>query len=259
MKKVFYIFFLGSLFFSFVFSVSAKLYYYDDYERFDKVIKINTYANKLSYYEKWEKIWEMSISSWDEENFTPRWRFMIVNKSELMFSKSAGKWMPYWMEFRNWEYWIHALPEDYNWNLDTTSTIWEVAGGWCVRLSKEDAKKLYEWADNWTYVLIDYDKNEYANEISDVETIKKYYSLISQEKFEDAYNIRLNRGFSLEIFIDLNKNYNFEVIDIKQVNGWEYYVTTKIFNKKDIKIWTSEAKFFISDEKIVRSFVIKRY
>jgi hypothetical protein len=67
--------------------------------------------------------------------------------------------------------------------------------------------------------LIDYDKNEYANEISDVETIKKYYSLISQEKFEDAYNIRLNRGFSLEIFIDLNKNYNFEVIDIKQVNG----------------------------------------
>jgi hypothetical protein len=34
------------------FGVSAKLYYYDDYERFDKVIKINTYANILSYYEK---------------------------------------------------------------------------------------------------------------------------------------------------------------------------------------------------------------
>jgi hypothetical protein len=36
-------------------------------------------------------------------------------------------------------------------------------------------------------------------------------------------------------------------------------VITKVFNKNDIKIWTSEAKFFISDGKIVRSFVVKRY
>lgn len=239
--------------------VLAKPYYYDDYERFDKVIKINTYANKLSYYEKWEKIWEMAISSGDSENFTPRWRFVIVNKSEKMLSTSAGKWMPYWMEFYDWVYWIHALPEDYKWNLDTTSTIWEVAAGWCVRLAKEDAKKLYEWADTKTYVLIDYDKNEYADTTNDVETIKNYFSFLSQEKREEAYNMRLNRGFSLDTFILLNKWYNFEVIEAKQVDGWEYYITTKIFNKKDIKIWTSESKFFISDGKIVRSFVVKRY
>jgi hypothetical protein len=57
----------------------------------------------------------------------------------------------------------------------------------------------------------------------------------------------------------LNKNYNFEVINIEQLDGWEYYVTTKIFNKKDIKIWTAEAKFFVSDGKIVRSYVVRRY
>jgi hypothetical protein len=67
--------------------------------------------------------------------------------------------------------------------------------------------------------LIDYDKNEYADAISDVETIKKYYSLISQEKFEDAYNMRLNRGFSLATFININKNYNFEVIETEQIDG----------------------------------------
>ncbi|MDR3150984.1 MAG: hypothetical protein LBU14_05415 [Candidatus Peribacteria bacterium] len=51
MKK----FFLFSIIIFYLLSfsfVSAKVYYYDDYENFDKVIKINTYANKLSYYEK---------------------------------------------------------------------------------------------------------------------------------------------------------------------------------------------------------------
>jgi hypothetical protein len=42
-------------------------------------------------------------------------------------------------------------------------------------------------------VLIDKDKNEYANQKNDEDTIKTYFSLISQEKFEDAYNMRLNR------------------------------------------------------------------
>jgi hypothetical protein len=41
--------------------------------------------------------------------------------------------------------------------------------------------------------LIDYDKNEYADLSSDTQTIKDYYLLLSQGKFEDAYNLRLNR------------------------------------------------------------------
>ncbi|MDR0771645.1 MAG: hypothetical protein LBF15_00835 [Candidatus Peribacteria bacterium] len=41
-----------SLFLALNSQIYAKAYYYDDYERFNKVIKINTYANKLSYYEK---------------------------------------------------------------------------------------------------------------------------------------------------------------------------------------------------------------
>jgi hypothetical protein len=41
-----------SLFLALNSQISAKPYYYDDYEKFNKVIKVNTYANKLSYYEK---------------------------------------------------------------------------------------------------------------------------------------------------------------------------------------------------------------
>jgi hypothetical protein len=165
--------------------------------------------------------------------------------------------MPYWMEFYNWEYGIHALPEDYKGNLDTSSTIWEVAEWGCVRLTKEDAKKLYAWAETGTYVLVDYNKTEYANEDKDIEVIKNYYKFLSWWKFEDAYNLRLNRGFDLQTLININKNYNYEVIDIKQIDGGEYLVSFKVFNKKDIKLWNSRAKFFISEGKIVRSFVVK--
>ncbi|MDR0771646.1 MAG: hypothetical protein LBF15_00840 [Candidatus Peribacteria bacterium] len=86
-------------------------------------------------------------------------------------------------------------------------------------MTKEDAKKLYTWAETGTYVLIDYNKAEYANIEKDTEVIKNYYKFLSSGKFEDAYNLRLNRAFSLQTLVDLNKNYNYEVIDIKQVDG----------------------------------------
>lgn len=257
MKKTLKI--LLSIFFIAIISTSqalAKPYYYDDYARFDKVIRINTYANMLSYYEKWQKIWEMQVSAWDAENFTPRWRFRIQNKHEFMFSKSAGKWMPYWMEFYEWTYWIHALPEDANWNLNTTATIWETAAWWCVRLNKDDAIKLYEWADYNTFVLVDYDKNEYASTENDEKTIRTYYDLINQEKFEEAYNMRLNRAFSLETFTWLNKWYRFEITEIKQVNGWEYLIKTTVYKWETI-VNRQRARFFISNWKIVRSYVLK--
>lgn len=247
---------LGIILFTTATHALAKPYYYDDYQKFDKVIRINTYANMLSYYEKWTKIWEMPISSWDAENFTPRWRFKIQNKHEFMYSKSAGKWMPYWMEFYEWTYWIHSLPENINWKLDTTSTIWETAAWWCVRLDKTNAKQLYEWADFNTMVLIDYDKKEYANSENDETTIRNYYNLINEEKFEDAYNMRLNKWFTLDTFQKINKWYKFNITEIKQVTGWEYLIKIEV-KKWETIIKRQKAKFFISNWKIIRSYLIK--
>lgn len=246
-----------TILFCLTFSIAwAKADYYNDYENFDKTIRINTYANKLTYYEKGVKIWEFAISSGDSENFTPEGRFVIVNKHERMLSKSAGKWMPYWMEFYNWVYWIHALPEDYNGNLDTTSTIWEVAAGGCVRLYKDEAEKLYEWAELWTYVLVKHDKKEFASLEDDIETIHKYYALISEEKYEEAFDMRLNRAYSLDTFIWIYKGYRLEVADITQTDGWEYRVKTTHY-KWDTIVGRSTSKFFVSEGKIVRSYVLK--
>gem|GEM_PF-5921874 len=35
---------------------TTNSYYYDDYKNYDKVIRVNTFAMKLSYYEKGKKI-----------------------------------------------------------------------------------------------------------------------------------------------------------------------------------------------------------
>jgi hypothetical protein len=51
MKKIFKFLISVLLFALLSFQVFAGSYYYEDYERFEKVIRINTYANKLSYYE----------------------------------------------------------------------------------------------------------------------------------------------------------------------------------------------------------------
>lgn len=253
MKK--FLLILSIFLFSFTI-VWAKSNYYNEYEHFEKSIRINTYANKLSYYEFSKKIWEFEISSWDAENYTPQWRFRITNKNERMLSKWTNKWMPYWMEFWEWIYWIHALPEDYNWNLDTTSRIWEVAAWWCVRLTKENAEKLYSWVENWTVVLIKNDKTEYADDENDLQTIKTYFDLINQEKFEEAYNMKLNLWYSLEKFISLNKWYRFEITEIKQINWWDFTAKITIYKWDNITNRVT-SKFFISNNKIIRSYVLK--
>lgn len=230
-------------------------YYYDEYKNYDKVIRVNTFSLKLSYYEKWKKIWIMDVSTWDEKHPTPLGRFMISTKSELMLSKSAWKLMPYWMEFLDWVYWIHALPEDYKWNLDTKSTIWAEAAGWCVRLNKEDAKKLYKWTKKWTTVLIAYDKAEYASKDDD-KVIKKYFEYINAGKYKEAYNLKADKRITFDDFKKIYKWLKIKIISIEKNKDLDFIVKTKIF-KEDKLIKKSTSVFQISVWKIIKSYTIK--
>lgn len=234
---------------------NSNAYYYDDYKNYDKVIKVNTFALKLSYYEKGKKIGTFDISSWDEKNPTPLGKFKISTKSELMLSKSAWKLMPYRMEFLNWVYWIHALPEDFKWNLDTKSIIWAEAAWWCVRLDKKNAKNLYNWAIKWTYVLIAYDKKEYASK-DDINVIKKYFEYINSWKYKEAYNLRTNKNYTFEEFKKIYKWLKIVVKDIKN-NNWDFFIKTEIYNK-DVLIKKSNSIFQISNWKIIKSYLIKK-
>lgn len=129
--------------------------YYHDYAQYAKSIRVDTYAEKLSYYEYGKKVATLIISSGNNDHITPSGRFRITNKSPKMLSQSAGLWMPYWMEFYDGEYGIHALPVTYSGeSVRDDSVLGRSAPGGCVRLSEKDAKTLYDWADTETVVLI---------------------------------------------------------------------------------------------------------
>lgn len=210
---------------------------------------------KLSYYEKWIKIWTMNVSTWDDKHPTPLGRFKISTKSESMLSKSAWKLMPYRMEFLDWVYGIHALPEDYKGNLDTKSTIWTEAAGWCVRLNKEDAKKLYKWAKKWTTVLIAYDKSEYASK-DDEKVIKNYYWFINAWKYKEAYNLKADKRVAFSDFKKIYKWYKVKIISIKKNKDLDFIVKTELY-KGDTLIKKSTAVFQISLGRIIKSYIKK--
>ena len=230
-------------------------YYYDEYKDYDKSIRINTFSLKLNYYEKWKKIWSFDVSTWDENHPTPLGRFKISTKSESMLSKSAWKLMPYRMEFLDWVYWIHALPEDYNWNLDTKSTVWTEAAWWCVRLNKVDAKKLYKWAKKWTTVLIAYDKEEYASK-DDTKVIKKYYENINSWKYREAYNLKSDKRVVFDDFKKIYKGYIIKIKSIDKNKDLDFIVKTEIY-KKDKLIKKSTSVFQISLGRIIKSYTKK--
>ena len=171
-----------------------------------------------------------------------------------MYSKAAKKFMPFWMEFWRGKYGIHALAETSSGALASSSVIWDTAAWGCVRLSKDNAQKLYNRADKWTYVLIAYDKSEFADITGDKQTIKTYFNFINSGDYEHAFQMKSNKTYSLQIFI---KHYSWLTINIQNItptNDWWYLVKFISITQKNKQV---KNKFFVSGGKIVRSFVVK--
>lgn len=250
-------FLLIILFLSLPFITSA--YYYDNYQQYDKVIRINTYAEKLSYYEKWIKIWEFKISSWDAQNPTPAWRFRIMNKNPMMWSKTAWKWMPNWMEFYIGTYGIHWLPLDTRFIQHKTEeeAIWIADAGWCVRVWANDINKLYSWADYNTVVLVAYDMNQYTINSNWEKIINNYYKAINNKNYEKALNLKIYKNISLDRFTNIYNWLYIENIRIKKITNSMYIATVDIKrNWIFIARWIKWV-FMINWDKILKSYVIR--
>ena len=255
MKKILVLLFVVIGFLGISMQSFWKTWYYNDYTKYAKVIRVNTFANMLSYYEYWKKIGEIPVSAGDKANYTPEWRFRIINKHDFMYSKSAWKFMPFWMEFWKGKYGIHALAEDAAGNLNTSSVIGTTAAGGCVRLEKTNAQTLYNWAEIWTTILIAYDKNEFANPKEDKATITTYYTLLNAGKYQEALLMKAVKPDSLKSFINSYRGLTMTIDSITQVNGWEYMV--KLSYAKEKKISKVKASCSISRGKIVRSFIVR--
>ena len=247
-----------------LFPYISNWYFYDEYEDYDKVIKINTYYEKLSYYEKWIKQWEFDVSTWDYDNQTPTWKFKVMTKNERMYSKSAEKWMPYWMEFYNWMYWIHGIPETYSWEKTSIEedVIWKSAAWWCVRLLEADVINLYAWADYETIVLISYDKDENFDEDIKIEvdnweeTLGKYLEYIKNKDYFNAYHLELNHKYSFKNFKKLHSILDIDYKNINKINHVLYEVDISIYYKwEEILSWKT-IKFKIQNWNIVKSYFL---
>ncbi len=99
--------------------------------------------------------------------YNPVGIFRIGEKAQLAWSSTANKWMPYWQAFtydKNQKAWlgIHALVYWFEGFTQTgTRKIFEPESNigtpkstGCLRLTKEDAKMVYNWTNSGDYIII---------------------------------------------------------------------------------------------------------
>jgi hypothetical protein len=84
---------------------------------------------------------------------TPAGNFSILKKQPKAWSRAAGLWMPYWMQFYGADA-FHELPEWPNGKKEGADHLGRPVSHGCIRLGIGPAKELYDWAEIGTKVII---------------------------------------------------------------------------------------------------------
>ncbi len=86
---------------------------------------------------------------------TPRGEFKVSNKHPRPWSKQYGLYMPYWMAIMSsGKYGIHELPEWPSGYKEGENHLGTPVSHGCVRLGVGAAKRVYEWAEIGTPIII---------------------------------------------------------------------------------------------------------
>lgn len=120
-----------------------------------KLIEINLANQKLSMVQDGKVLGTYIISSGKASMPTPRGTFQIQNKARRAWSEKYGLYMPYWMAFTpSGSYGIHELPEWPGGYKEGANHLGTPVSHGCVRLGIGPAKRLYDWAETGTPVII---------------------------------------------------------------------------------------------------------
>ncbi len=119
-----------------------------------KKIIINIKKQQLSYYVGKKKLGAFKISTGKQATPTPYGVHKILNKDKRAWSSMAKLWMPWWMGFKGGGYGIHELPEWPGGKKEGANHLGKPVSHGCVRLGVGPAKKLYDWADLQTIVIV---------------------------------------------------------------------------------------------------------
>lgn len=95
-----------------------------------------------------------TISSGKPGMSTPVGDFTVLSKHPRAWSRRAGLWMPWWMQFTKQGHGIHELPEWPGGYKEGAAHLGKPVSHGCVRLGIGPAKTLYAWAEIGTTISI---------------------------------------------------------------------------------------------------------
>ncbi len=97
---------------------------------------------------------EFLVSTGKKETPTPAGNFGVIYKTEMVYSKLANAWMPFWVGFYE-DYGFHELPiseeKEKRIGIDKIGQPDSIG---CIRLNVGDAEKVYHFAEIETKVTI---------------------------------------------------------------------------------------------------------
>ncbi|EKE16480.1 MAG: hypothetical protein ACD_11C00006G0003 [uncultured bacterium] len=122
-----------------------------------KYIDINLKNQVMVIFENGEALDSYLISSGKRGMETPQGSFRIYNKHPRPWSKKYSLFMPYWMAITSTgEFGIHELPEWPGGYKEGANHLGIPVSHGCVRLGVGPAKRVYEWAEISTPVIVHY-------------------------------------------------------------------------------------------------------
>lgn len=120
-----------------------------------KYIDVNLANQVMTLFENGRSIDAYIISSGKSGMDTPKGNFFIENQAARPWSKQYGLYMPYWQAITpDGKYGIHELPEWPSGYKEGANHLGIPVSHGCVRLGVGPAKRLFEWADIGTPVVI---------------------------------------------------------------------------------------------------------
>lgn len=120
-----------------------------------KYIDINVRHQVMVIFEEGKALDSFLVSSGKRGMDTPKGEFSIHNKAPRPWSKTYSLYMPYWMAITSdGKFGIHELPEWPGGYKEGANHLGTPVSHGCVRLGIGFAKRVYEWADIGTPVVV---------------------------------------------------------------------------------------------------------
>ncbi|QQS20803.1 MAG: L,D-transpeptidase [Candidatus Moraniibacteriota bacterium] len=120
-----------------------------------KYIDINLSSQVMVLFEEGQALDSFLVSSGKRGMDTPKGEFSIHNKALRPWSKAYSLYMPYWMAITSdGKFGLHELPEWPGGYKEGANHLGTPVSHGCVRLGVGNAKRVYEWADVGTRVVI---------------------------------------------------------------------------------------------------------